>query len=93
MPINYGGPLAYCMGRLQSILGVADEALPLYEEALESAEALGARPMLARIQLDASRLFARVGDKQRARALLASGASLANELGMPSLTASAERLS
>lgn len=85
VPIQYRGPVAHCLARLHESLGLADPARQLYEEALESAEALGARPTLARIQLDAARLLARAGDSEGANRLQKTGSHLASSLGMGGL--------
>ncbi len=82
VPIQYGGPVAYCLARLNEILGMADAALQLYEDAVESVVRLGARPMQARIQQDAARLLARRGEARRAEALRAESRDLAESLGM-----------
>jgi hypothetical protein len=85
VPVQYGGPVTWCLARLHETLGQADEALQLYEEAIEATRRLGARPTLARVQLGASRLLARKGDPGRAKALAAESAQLAAELGMARL--------
>src|SRR5690606_25515835 len=47
IPFAYGGPFTRPLAGLAALLGRADEALALYDEALESADALGARPTVA----------------------------------------------
>lgn len=82
IPIAYGGPFSRCMAGLSSLLGLADDAIGLYEESLASAEALGARPTVARIGLDLAPLLARAGDVVRAGTLARESLALAEELGM-----------
>jgi DNA-binding winged helix-turn-helix (wHTH) protein len=82
VPIQYGGPVSYCLARLYETLGRAEEARQLYEEARESVVRLGARPMQARIAQDAARLLARRRDLGRAEALLAEARDIADSLGM-----------
>jgi len=82
VPIQYGGPVSYGLARLHEALGLADPARQLYEEAIESSVRLGARPMQARIQQDAARLYARRGERKRAEELNAEARSLAESLGM-----------
>lgn len=82
VPVQYGGPVTYCLARLNETLGMADAAEQLYDDALESAEAMGAQPMLARIRLDAAKLLTRSGDRDRANRLQQEGANLALSLGM-----------
>lgn len=82
IPIAYGGPFSRCMAGLSALLGLADDAIGLYEEALASAEALGARPTVARIGLDLAPLVARAGDVVRAGTLARESLALAEELGM-----------
>jgi hypothetical protein len=82
MPIDYNGPIAHCLARLNACIGWADEARSLFEEALAAAEAIGARPTMARIALDAAPLMVRGGNLERARTLLELSARLAGEIGM-----------
>jgi len=82
IPIVYGGPFRRCMAGLSALLGLADDAIGFYEEALASAAALGARPTLARIGLDLAPLVARAGDTVRAGMLVRESLALADELGM-----------
>jgi DNA-binding winged helix-turn-helix (wHTH) protein/tetratricopeptide (TPR) repeat protein len=82
IPIAYGGPFSRCMAGLSALLGLADDAIGLYEEALASAEALGARPTVAGIGLDLAPLVARAGDVVRAGTLARESLALAEELGM-----------
>ena len=82
VPIQYGGPVSYCLARLCETLGRVDAARELYEEAIEGVVRLGARPMQARIQQDAARLLARRGEAARAEALRVEARGLADALGM-----------
>jgi DNA-binding winged helix-turn-helix (wHTH) protein len=88
MAILYGGPVRYALARLSETSGRSDDSAALYEEALEAAREVGARPMQARIalQLGAS-ISAR--DRRRARPLLDESARLAEELGMADVAAKA----
>jgi DNA-binding winged helix-turn-helix (wHTH) protein/tetratricopeptide (TPR) repeat protein len=86
VPINYSGPYTRCMARLSEVVGASDDALALYEEALESASAMGARPMQAHIQHEYGRLLGRSGDATRARSLLEESHRLSQEIGMTVLT-------
>jgi DNA-binding winged helix-turn-helix (wHTH) protein len=88
MPICYGGPVARCLARLHELLGRAGEAEELYAEALDACEALGARPMRARILVELGSLLAR-RHPSRGRERLAEGARLAGELGMEGVAARA----
>jgi len=84
----YGGPVRFALARLCETLGRRDDALTLYGEAHAAAEAMGARPTLARIALSHGRCIA-VLDKRRAKPLLAESARLAEELGMRAVAAAA----
>ncbi len=50
IPIGYGGPLRFGLGRLQALLGHAREAREALVRALEDAEGIGARSWASRIQ-------------------------------------------
>jgi hypothetical protein len=91
VPINYAGPLARCLAGLWSVLGVADEAIAYYDQALESTARIGARPTLAWTGLEAARVLARAGRGTRAAELLRESEALSVELGMPRLTEEARR--
>ena len=82
VPICYGGPVSRCLARLHEMLGRSDEAAQLYEDALESSAALGARPTLSRIRVEYAALLERRGERSRAAELLEQGRQLAEELGM-----------
>jgi tetratricopeptide (TPR) repeat protein len=81
-----------CMACLQQVLGQADEAVELYEEALDAVDALGALPTLARIQLELAPLLVRSGDHQRATELLRESAAIAEERSMAGVAAKAGAL-
>jgi DNA-binding winged helix-turn-helix (wHTH) protein len=81
LAICYGGPASFALARLAELRGRADDACALAEEALASAEALGARPMHARIALALAALVAR-RDPRRAGGLAAEAADEAARLGM-----------
>ena len=91
MVIDYSGPLSRALAALSGVLGNADEAIAFYEDALESASALGARPVVARTQLEAAPLIARSGDTGRAAELLNDCMALADEIGMPSVASDAAK--
>ncbi|MEZ4333819.1 MAG: AAA family ATPase [Myxococcota bacterium] len=82
IPIAYGGPFVRPIAGLTARLGRADEALALYDEALEAAAALAAEPTVARIELEAAPLRARAGKLARAVEGLRTSASIAESLGM-----------
>ncbi len=82
IPIAYGGPFTRSLAGLSALLGHADEALALYDEALESAAALGAAPTVSRIEFEAAALRARSGQLARAVEGLRESESLAGRLGM-----------
>lgn len=85
MVVCYGGPVAWALARCQEVRARVDEARALYEDALETATALGARPTQARIRLDLGRLLRRRGQSSDARAELSAAAALAADIGMPEL--------
>jgi tetratricopeptide (TPR) repeat protein len=88
MAICYGGPVRYALARLCETVGRRDDAIALFEEALASAGALGARPMQARIALQFGLCLA-TRDRRRAKPLLEESAGLAAELGMAAVAANA----
>jgi hypothetical protein len=85
VPICYGGPLARAMARLVALQGRLEEAVELLEEARAGAEALGARPMEARILAEQGALLARRGARSAARARFDEAAARAEALGLDSL--------
>jgi hypothetical protein len=91
LAVCYGGPVAFALARLAALLGRTDDAEALAGEALASAEALGARPMRARIALALAGLLAR-RDRRRADALAAESAAESARLGMRALEAEARAL-
>ncbi len=89
------GPASGFLARLALVLGRRTEAARLFEEALELADAMGARPILARTQADYAAMLARTGrpaDEARARRLLTEAAATATELGMQPLLERIEQL-
>lgn len=88
MAICYGGPVKYALARLCETLGRRDDAVSLYEEARAGAEAVGARPMQARIALHHALCL--VGrDRRRAKTLFEESARLAESLGMRAVASEA----
>jgi tetratricopeptide (TPR) repeat protein len=87
MPIFYAGPFTAALGRLHALRGELQEAIELLEDALESAEALGARPVRTRILAWQGALLVRRGESTRAGEVLAQAAELARELGMAGVEA------
>jgi DNA-binding winged helix-turn-helix (wHTH) protein len=85
MAICYGGPISRCLARLAETLGETDEALQRYDEALAACIDVGARPMLARVQVESGALLMRRGEKRRGRSRIAEGVALADALGMRGL--------
>ena len=79
------GPVAYSLGVLQLALGRIDDAIATLELALDRANAMRARPYIARSQAALARaLRARdaAGDPERAAELAAQARATARELGM-----------
>lgn len=89
VPVNYGGPVAHCLARLSETLGLADEAADFYAQATNAANALGARPAVARIGVDWARLLLRGGDRQAAEELASESSRNALALGMRRVAAEA----
>ena len=83
VPVCYGGPVSRALARLAALQGRSDEAAELFDEAFASAEALGARPMAARILAEHGALLARRGLRSAARERLSDAAKRAAELDMP----------
>ena len=71
VPICYGGPVSHALARLAALQGRLDEADELFEEACSAAEALAARPTLARLLAEHAALLARRGRHSAARSQLA----------------------
>jgi len=86
--MSWEGPWARLLGLLAAYLGRWEAAWAHFEEARALCRRLRARPYLARTEYEYGRaLLARdaPGDRERARALLASAREVALELGMPGL--------
>jgi DNA-binding winged helix-turn-helix (wHTH) protein/tetratricopeptide (TPR) repeat protein len=81
VPILYSGPASHALARLHEIRGASDVAIQYYEEALEQAGQMGARPVEARIRLDLAGAIARRGDAARAAALEREGQQIADAIG------------
>jgi len=86
--ICYGGPVSFALACLCETLGQREDAVALYEQARASAEALGARPMQARIALHLGVCLA-ARDRRRGTPVLQESARLATELGMAAVAAAA----
>lgn len=92
IPISYGGPIGFALGRLWALLGLVDDAIPALEEALERATALEARPTALRVRVALAPLHRRGGQRARADELLAGCEDEARALGMPGLAREAAAL-
>ena len=82
------GPWARVIGLLAAYLERWDEATEAFEDAIARCRRLGARPYLARTEYEYGRALiarGRPADVERARALIASARSAADELGMTGL--------
>ena len=82
------GPWARVIGLLAAYLERWDEATAAFEDAIARCRRLGARPYLARTEYEFGRALiarGRPADVERARALIASARSAADELGMAGL--------
>lgn len=78
------GPASHYLGLLEARLGRTDQAIAHFEDAVELAERIGARPALARSLIElADALSPR--DAQRAADLRRRGRELADELGLTAL--------
>ena len=86
--ICYGGPVSFALACLCETLGQREDAAALYEQARASAEALGARPMQARIALHLGVCLA-ARDRRRGTPVLQESARLATKLGMAAVAAAA----
>jgi hypothetical protein len=83
LPLStYAGPIPRCLARLEATLGRLSRACDRFEEAIDAARALGARPMQARTLVEHGALLARSGRSAAARERLAEGAAIAEALGM-----------
>jgi tetratricopeptide (TPR) repeat protein len=89
------GAAARSLGLLAATMHRCDEAARHFDDALRTNRHLGARPWLARTQLNYASMLAardRPGDRARATALLDEAIALAGELGMPVVLARASTL-
>jgi len=87
MPVLYGGPVAFALGRLLALEGRLDAAAERFERAEQACEALAARPTLARVRVEHGALLLRRGARRAGRERLAAGAELADALGLERLAA------
>lgn len=92
IPILYGGPLTRAMAALSLLLGLSDEAMALYDEAIGSASSLGARPTVAHLLIEAAPLHARAGSVARAMGMARDAERLSEELGMEPAEAAARAI-
>jgi len=89
LPILYGGPVSRALARLLALGGRFAEAGDRFEQAEEASEALGARPMAARVRVEHGALLLRRGNRRAGRERIAEGGRLAEVLGMTALAAAA----
>jgi class 3 adenylate cyclase len=83
------GPVARILGTLATVSGRIDDAERHLSDALTMSEAMGDRPMIARVRVQLARLLlarGADGDRERALELLATGLAEAQEIGMVGLT-------
>lgn len=92
LAICYGGPVSRALARIAETLGEDDEAQDRYDDALGACSDLGARPTLARVQVESGGLVLRRGDKKVGRARIAEGVALAEALGMRGVVAAGRAL-
>ncbi|MHA7838603.1 MAG: ATP-binding protein, partial [bacterium] len=92
IPILYGGPLTHAMAALSLLLGLSDEAMALYDDAIGSASSLGARPTVAHLLIEAAPLHARTGSVARAIGMARDAERLSEELGMEPAEAAARAI-
>ena len=83
--IGWEGPWARVLGLLAASLERWDEACAHFESAIACCRKLGARPCLARTEYEYGRALLARGDRDRARALIASARRAGEELGMTGL--------
>jgi class 3 adenylate cyclase/tetratricopeptide (TPR) repeat protein len=82
------GPVSRALGVLASLKGDYSRAELHFADALATSERIGAPPHTARTRVDLARMLlsrAAPGDKERARELLATAASIAERVGMAGL--------
>jgi hypothetical protein len=89
IPCTYEGPIARVLGLLEASLGRTDAASARLEAASRRCRTLGLRPWVARLALERAEILLAEGRGVAARALLDEAASLAADLGMPTLEARA----
>jgi DNA-binding winged helix-turn-helix (wHTH) protein/tetratricopeptide (TPR) repeat protein len=77
LAIHYVGPFTHPLARLHQQIGELRKAERLFERALESVDALGAKPARRRILVDYAELLVATGDAARAGELRAEAAALA----------------
>jgi tetratricopeptide (TPR) repeat protein len=83
------------LGLLTATLGRLDDAERHFEDALAMNTRMGARPWVARTQLDYARMLRKrdaAGDAARARELLQQALATAQEIGMAKVAADCEAL-
>jgi tetratricopeptide (TPR) repeat protein len=89
------GSTAYALARYARRLGETDEAVSLYERALDSHERAQEVPYRAIIEVELADVLAEraaPGDRERVRSLAASALATANAIGMPDVRVAAEAL-
>ena len=87
VPEGAVGTLARAVAGLAELLGRDDEAIRLFELAIELDGANGARPWAAHAQVDLARIADRIGEHERAASLLVEASATTAELGMVALGA------
>jgi tetratricopeptide (TPR) repeat protein len=80
-PFTVFGPVSYFLGLLAAMLGRTEAAADHFDVALAIANAMSARPMIARTLLEQARL-SRESDPARASALATQAAAIATDVGM-----------
>ena len=88
-PFTVFGPVAHFLGLLAASMGRAEEARRHFDAALSIAGTMGARPTIARIQLELARLIV---DPERSRTHATEALEIADELGMRGLADRARAL-
>ena len=83
--VGWEGPWARVLGLLAASLERWDAACAHFESAIACCRKLGARPCLARTEYEYGRALIARGDRDRARALIASARRAGEELGMTGL--------
>jgi class 3 adenylate cyclase len=83
------GPVERYLGKLAATLGRFDDAAGHFEAAIDFDRRLGARPLLARVQIDYARMLlerSAPGDRERALRLANEALGIAHALGMQLVT-------